>query len=128
MLMFDECIPIAVARAFIEIGVDATHVELLGLKGTPDTQVIAYCRDHGHVLITRDVHIRRNQAELAALRAAGIGVVEIRMKNASVRELHKTITNYLAKIEATLGERPPFVHTLSRNGLDDANARRRSRP
>lgn len=75
ILLLDENLPMKVARALAELGIDARHVRDHFPERTPDIEIFAFiAKVENCFLLTRDDKIRRHPHEIAALRAAGIGV------------------------------------------------------
>lgn len=102
-----------------------SHVAELGLSGKLDVEVIPYCRQHGLVLVTEDQNIRRNPLEVAALKAAGIGFVEVRIsKHANLLQRHQVYVNGIEKLVKAARQEPPFCLVLTRDGIreDGLNA------
>lgn len=112
--------PIRNVEILRELGVEAdiSHVVELGLSGKLDVEVIPYCRQHGFVLVTEDRNIRRNPLEVAALKSAGIGFVEVRIsKQANLLQRHQVYVNGIEKLVKAVRQQPPFCLVLTRDGI-----------
>jgi predicted nuclease of predicted toxin-antitoxin system len=53
--LLDENLPPKAVRFFAELGVDALHVEELGLQSEPDRTVWRAARDLDRILVTKDI-------------------------------------------------------------------------
>lgn len=85
----------ALARA----GFHAAHWSTLGPRGSPDTDVLAYARDGGFVVLTHDLDFA---AILAASRGAAPSVVQIRSANLAPQELAPVVIRALRQMRAEL--------------------------
>lgn len=122
-LLFDENVPIKNVLVLRELqdDVEVHHVTELGLTGALDTEVIPYCRQNGFVLVTEDQNIRRNPHEVAALKASGIGFIEVRVSaKATLLARHAVyVNNFADGILEALSRPLPFCYVMTKDGLRD---------
>lgn len=123
-LLFDENVPFVNVETLRKLGIptEMMHATEVGLGGKPDTEVIPFCRKEGFVLVTEDQNIRRNPHEVAALREAGIGFVEVRVsKNATLLQRHQVYVMGIEKLISAASQDPPFCLILTRDGVREDN-------
>jgi hypothetical protein len=99
--------------------VEVHHVTELGLTGALDTEVIPYCKKNGFVLVTEDQNIRRNPHEVAALKSAGIGFIEVRISSkAGLLARHAVyVSNLVGGLTMVVSQQPPFCYVMTKDGL-----------
>jgi predicted nuclease of predicted toxin-antitoxin system len=54
----DEMLPQHLAYVIRDLGYEATHVELEGLKHAKDVKIWQWAADHNAIVISKDVHLR----------------------------------------------------------------------
>ena len=119
------------AKGMAAFGEDVIHLKEEFPEETIDTEWLKYVGEEGLVLITRDEAIRRNPAELAALREYKVGAFFLGGKNLDSRgegihtmamavdDLQQTVDHLKAHDVRLIGEGGPqvFVHPKSTHGI-----------
>ena len=117
-LAFDENLPPNVSKALALVGYPVTHVLDHLPRGTPDAALFVEAAKRDWVIVTRDAKMWRKKGQLAALRAAGIGVVVVVSSVArSPAELLALFSKRMpAILDAVEKTRKPFVLRLPDKG------------
>ena len=105
------------ARGMAAFGEDVSHLQDTFPSDAPDVEWLRHIGENSIILITRDERIRRNPAELSALRQFKVGAFYLGGKNRTRCELVQQlvrnwprIKNYAAK------ENRPFVFRIPPRG------------
>lgn len=116
--LFDENFSHRIPRAFSALGIDAKHVNDIGLHSADDPEVIHYAKSKKRTFITLDKHIRTREHERAAFTDAEIGVVQIRFsKKHNLWTQFKFLVNKWEKIQENISASvPPFWIVVSSGG------------
>lgn len=102
--------PAVLRAAGLEVQEHADHFA----HDTPDADWLAEIGTRGWIVLTHDQRIRYRPNEIAAVRAAGIGLLVLFGKGTSA-ELAATFVNSLRRINAFLDTQdPPFIAKVHR--------------
>jgi predicted nuclease of predicted toxin-antitoxin system len=93
------------------MGVEAEHWSRVGPPGAPDTQVMAWARDHHQVIFTNDLDF---SALLASTRDAGPSVLQIRLQDLMPVAVGELVLGVLRAHEAVL--EAGAIVTVAANG------------
>jgi len=86
-------------EALAQAGFDAAHWSALGPRDAPDTDVLAYAKDAGFVVLTHDLDFA---AILAASRGTAPSVVQIRSANLASESLAPAVIRALRQMQDEL--------------------------
>lgn len=94
-LLLDEDISPRVAVNLRHLGYDTIHLRDVGMKGSKDSQVIAYARDSGRCLVTLD-------ADFADIRSyppgSHYGIIRLRLKFAPSSAIITSLSSLLTRL------------------------------
>ena len=80
-------------------GYHAVHWSTVGSSGAPDSEIMLWAAEHGHIVLTHDLDFG---ALLAAARAAKPSVIQIRTSDVSPSHLKPLLLQALNRFEAEL--------------------------
>jgi predicted nuclease of predicted toxin-antitoxin system len=80
-------------------GWDAAHWQEVGRPSAPDAEIMAWARDHGYCVLTSDLDF---SAILAATRAEGPSIVQIRAQDLAPATLGPTLATVLRQYTGVL--------------------------
>lgn len=112
-LLFDECLPAGLARAFDAVGPRSQSIHDLGLKSLLDESVLKYCIMHRLALVTRDTALPSE--EVAKLGPAVLGTLTVLAARAGNMQGEQLIALFFRHYQAIAGllERKPGIYELS---------------
>lgn len=84
-----------------DAGIEAAHWSTLGAANAPDTEIMAFAKANGHVVLTHDLDF---SAILAATQGDKPSVVQIRAENVSPDVIGKLVIDALRQMAAELTE------------------------
>jgi predicted nuclease of predicted toxin-antitoxin system len=82
-----------------QVGWEAIHCSQIGKPTAPDSEVLAYARLHGYVVFTHDLDFG---AILAATRANGPSVIQVRAQDTLSSQFRDLFTGALRRFQAQL--------------------------
>lgn len=95
-LLFDENLsPKLVGRLNAEYP-DSSHVELAGLRSSPDRSIWEYAREQGFALVSKDDDFR----SLSLVHGAPPKVIWLSLGNASTSDIAKVLADHRADMES----------------------------
>jgi predicted nuclease of predicted toxin-antitoxin system len=86
-LLVDENLPPRLAGELSDLFPESTHVSLIGLGNTADTEIWDYAKDHGFAFLTKD----KDFANLSLARGAPPKVILVLIGNCSAAEIVRLI-------------------------------------
>lgn len=84
-----------------DAGIEAAHWSTLGAANAPDTEIMAFAKANGYVVLTHDLDF---SAILAATQGDKPSVVQIRAENVSPDVIGKPVIDALRQMAAELTE------------------------
>ncbi len=104
--LIDENISPLVAEALRQQGYDVQHVREIGLKGRPDSEIMAYTRSERRCLVTLD-------EDFADLRfyplGTHAGIIRLKLKFAPSSTVITCLTHLLPQLQADLLEKGSLI-------------------
>ncbi len=91
-ILVDMNLPPVWVAEFAANGIDAVHWSDVGDPRAPDTQVMAYAREHGCVVFTHDLDFG---VLLALTRASGPSVLQLRAQNVLPEDVREVVLDVL---------------------------------
>ena len=85
----------------VDAGIEAAHWSTLGAANAPDTEIMAFAKANGYIVLTHDLDF---SAILAATQGDKPSVVQIRAENVSPDVIGKPVIDALRQMAAELTE------------------------
>ena len=101
----DNNLSINLARGMRAFGEDVDHLQDHFSPDSPDTEWLQFIGENDYFLITRDNAIRRNPAELSALKSYGVGAFFLGGKNRNKWELIQQLVRNWIRIKEYAGKK-----------------------
>lgn len=118
VLFLDECLGSTdVPRVLRAAGAQVELLRERFASGTPDREWLTEVGRQGYVVLTKDKHIRRRRAEIAALMAARVAAFVLTSGNLTGTETAAAFARALPRLRKTLRDlEPPFVAAVDAQG------------
>jgi len=94
-LLFDENLPVSLVELLAADFPQCASVTTLGLGQRPDTEIVAYAKTHGFIIVTKDVHFYRHCVAFGHPPK----VIWVRTGNCTIRQLVATLQKARQRIE-----------------------------
>ncbi len=115
--VFDNCLSPKLAKGMAAFGEDAIHLTDRFRSDTPDVEWLPWVAKEGHILITKDDHLRWRPAEKKALLTYKIGAFFLGGKNLGAFDMVQQVVRHWPRMkEIAAGERRPFAYRLRPKG------------
>ena len=113
----DNNLAMGLAEGMRAFGEDVMHLRDKFQEDTPDTEWLEYVGKNRIFLITRDEKIRKNPAELQAIRLYRVGAFFLGGKNLRRCDLIEQLVRSWRRIKETAASKPrPFAFRVRRRG------------
>ncbi len=107
----------SLAKGLAAFGEDVVHLKDRFPQNAPDTEWLEYVGQNQWVLITRDERVRRNPAELAALRRHRVGAFFLGGKNLNRCRIIQQLVRNWPRIKEYAGKtKPPYAFRVPPSG------------
>ena len=91
-VLLDQGVPRRAAALLREAGIDALHVADLGMAAAPDSDILAWCRQHGAVAVTLDADFH---AAIALSGEAAPSAIRLRVQGLKGPETARLLVDVL---------------------------------
>jgi len=114
---FDRSTGKSIPEAFALLGIDAVAHDDYFAQATPDDTWLAEVGKLGWIVITKDDHIRRNDAERAALITYNVGCFVLMQRNVTrFRMTQNLMRSWDTIIEIAESAPKPFLYAIHADG------------
>ncbi len=113
VFLFDENAPPRLARSLRELGQNAWHVSDLGLRGSPDREVLRYAGERGWVMVSSDRQILHRPHERAVLKELNMGAFFYNDTIRGLCRIARTTYRHFPEMKRLASTQPrPFLNLL----------------
>lgn len=115
ILLFDENLPVKVARVVAALGTDGAHHLTDHLdRGTSDEDIFAWLEGRDWLLVTQDRNMSKKKHQIAEIQRHKVGGFVLVGKNdRTVEQMCSFIIDCLQKMRARANEDRPFLYAIT---------------